>query len=404
MKTRKIRLWSIILAGQACILITAIIAGYAGPATAAPATDAVAVKEWQLPALVTMTGPVAALGIPALQGAKYAVEEINAGGGVRGVPIKLVEYDTAMDPAKTVAATARAIPGSLIVLGPLYSPEFTAINQQLRDNKIPSINGNGTPFQLSSSAPYSVSLTLNFVTGIVLTGLEWLKLQPSIKSVAVFIDPTSPNQRLWVDGMTKSFANVGTTTVNIEMSLRQIDFGSAVIKALGAKVDGYYDFSMAASHVAIAKELHNRGATPGAKYIALPTAYGPELFTIGKGYLENSYLWDGMNPLDTSPKYRKLDETYKREHKGQAPTGQVVYFYDAVYAFKTAVETLKLTGNPGKIAQERQAITDFLYNAGPLQGIQYQYRYVKGEKMAPFTLMQIKNNAITVINSNIMAP
>jgi branched-chain amino acid transport system substrate-binding protein len=404
MKTRKIKLWSIILVGQACILIAAIIACYAGPATAAQTTDAVAVKEWQLPVLVTMTGPVAALGIPALQGAKYAVEEINAGGGVRGVPIKLVEYDTAMDPAKTVAAAARAIPGSLVVVGPLYSAEFTAINQQLKDNKIPSINGNSTPFQLSASAPYSVSLFLNYVTGIATTGLEWLKLRPNIKSVAVFMDPTSPNQRLWVDGMTKAFANVGTTTVNIEMSLRQIDFGSAVIKALGSKVDGYYDFSMPASHVAIAKELYNRGTTPGANYIGLPVAYGAELFTIGKGYLENSYLWDGVNPLSTSPKYKKLDETYKREHKGQAPISQVVYFYDAVYAFKTAVETLKLTGNPGNIAQERQAITDFLYNSVPLQGIQYKYRYVKGEKIAPFTLMQIKNNAITVINSNIMAP
>jgi branched-chain amino acid transport system substrate-binding protein len=404
MKTRKIKLWSIILAVQACILITAIIAGYAGPAAAAPTTDAVAVKEWQLPALATMTGPVAALGIPALQGAKYAVEEINAGGGVRGVPIKLVEYDTAMDPAKSVAAMARAIPGSLMVLGPFFSPEFTAVNQQLRDNRIPAINGNSTSFQLSASAPYSVSLTQSQITGIVMTGLEWLKLQPNIKSVAVFMDPSSPNQRLWVDGMTKGFANVGVTTLNIEMSLRQIDFGSAVIKALGAKVDGYYDFGMAAAHSAIAKELHNRGATPGAKYIALPTAYGPELFTIGKGYLENSYLWDNVNPLDTSPRYLKLDETYKKEHKGQAPTGEVAEWYDAVYAFKTAVETLKLTGNPGNIAQERQAITDFLYNSGPLQGIQYRYRYVKGEKMAPFTLMQIKNNAITVINSNIAAP
>jgi len=64
----------------------------------------------------------------------------------------------------------------------------------------------------------------------------------------------------------------------------------------------------------------------------------------------------------------------------------------AVYSIKTAIETLKITGDPRKIAEERKAIDDFLYNSPELQGLQFKYKNVNGEKVAPFVLLRIKNN------------
>jgi len=58
-------------------------------------------------------------------------------------------------------------------------------------------------------------------------------------------------------------------------------------------------------------------------------------------------------------------------------------FCDAVYSIKTAIETLKITGDPQKLAQERKTIDHFLYNSPELQGLQFKYRNVNGEKVAP---------------------
>ena len=53
------------------------------------------------------------------------------------------------------------------------------------------------------------------------------------------------------------------------------------------------------------------------------------------------------------------------------------------------------------MVQERRAIDDFLYNSPELQGLQFKYKIVNGERVAPFYLLQIKNNQfvrITTIN------
>jgi hypothetical protein len=73
-------------------------------------------------------------------------------------------------------------------------------------------------------------------------------------------------------------------------------------------------------------------------------------------------------------------------------------FCDAVYSIKAAIETLKITGDPQKLVQERKAIDDFLYNSPELEGLQFKYKNVNGEKVAPFFLLQIKNNQFVQIS------
>jgi branched-chain amino acid transport system substrate-binding protein len=372
-----------------CIMMTCSFIG--SGFTMAHAGDAVAMKEWKIPMLTVLTGPVAFAGVPAKWAAEYAVNEINAAGGIRGVPVKLTVYDTAMDNAKAVQAMARAIPGSLVVLGPLDGRGSTAVAQQLLDNKILSLNSNTNAAMLSSSKPYSVAYMQDHSMGNVLAAKKWFQLEPWIKSVAMFYDPSDPATKDAIDKFQANIAGTGTKVVPIEISAGQLDFGPPVLKAMSQKVDGYFSSYIVSNHVAIAKELHNRGITRGTELIGGMAADGPELFTIGKGFLENSYLWENINPVDSSPKYQKFWEAYKKDFKGQTPNN-TMNFYDAVYSIKTAIETLKITGDPQKIAQEREAIDGFLYNSPELEGLQFKYRNVNGEKVAPRFVLQIKNN------------
>jgi branched-chain amino acid transport system substrate-binding protein len=368
--------------------------------TSTTAANAVVAKEWDLPLLSVLTGPVAFAGLPGKWGAEYAVNEINAAGGVRGVPIKLTAYDTALDNAKAVAMMAKAIPGSLIVLGPFDGRGSEAVSQQVKDNKILSINSNTALTTLASSAPYSIAYMQDSAIANVLAAKKWFELQPGIKSVAMFYDPSDPAGKDTIDKFQAQIGATGVKVVPIEIAgTTQLDFGPAVLKAMNAKVDGYFSSYLSSNHIAIAKELFNRGITQGTEIIGGMAADGSDLFTTGKGFLENSYLWENINPTDTSAKWQTLVTAYKKDFSGQTPINPVVGFYDAVYAFKTAVEALNITGDPAKLVQERQAIDDYLYNSKPMQGLQFQYQYVQGEKVAQQFLLQIKNNAFVLVST-----
>jgi len=377
-----------------CFIVTCFVV--ASGTTTVHAGDAVAVKEWKIPMLTVLTGPVAFAGVPAKWAAEYAANEINAAGGIRGVPVKLTVYDTALDNAKAVQEIARAIPGSLVILGPLDGRGSTAVAQQLVENKILSLNSNTNATMLASSKPYSVAYMQDHSKANVLAAKRWFQLEPWIKSVAMFYDPADPAAKDAIDKFQVSIAATGVRVVPIEISAGQLDFGPPVLKAMSQKVDGYFSSYLSPNHVAIAKELFNRGITKGTELIGGMAADGPELFTTGKGYLENSYLWENINPVDTSPRYQKLLEAYKKDFKGQLPNN-TINFCDAVYSIKTAIEALKITGDPEKLAQERKAIDDFLYNSPELEGLQFKYRNVNGEKVAPRVLLQIKNNQFVKI-------
>ena len=325
-----------------CIVMTCSLLVFG--VTLGHAAEAVAVKEWKIPMLTVLTGPVAYAGAGAKWGAEYAVDEINATGGIRGVPVKLTVYDTALDNAKAVQMIARVIPGSLVVLGPMDGRGSTAVAQQLVDNKILCINSNTNATMLSSSKPYSVAYMQDASKGNVVASKKWFQSEPWIKSVAMFYDPADPATTDAVDKYEANIAGSGVRVVRIEIAAGQLDFGPPVLKAMSQKVDGYLSSYLSPNHVAIAKELYNRGITKGTELIGSMAGDGPVLFTSGKGYMENSYLWENIDPVDSTPRYQKYAEAYKKDFKGQTPV--CTQFYDAVYAVKTAIEALKITGIP----------------------------------------------------------
>ncbi len=59
-------------------------------------------------------------------GAEYAAKEINASGGIAGVPVKVVPVDTALDPQKGSVEMARIVKDSLVAMGPVPEPVIMA--------------------------------------------------------------------------------------------------------------------------------------------------------------------------------------------------------------------------------------------------------------------------------------
>ena len=79
------------------------------PALAQFKTQGVTDTEIVVGTHMDLSGPIKSWGIPASNGAKLAVEQINAAGGINGRKLKYILEDDAYDPKKAVLATQKLI-------------------------------------------------------------------------------------------------------------------------------------------------------------------------------------------------------------------------------------------------------------------------------------------------------
>ncbi len=118
-------------------------AGAVGAATFSFPIPAIAQSEpIKIGCLAAITGPSSAPTIGFNRGVNFAVEAINAAGGVKGRKIELVMRDTQGDPTKAVNATQELISQSKVhaIWGPLNSGEALAVTPIMARAKMPNLH------------------------------------------------------------------------------------------------------------------------------------------------------------------------------------------------------------------------------------------------------------------------
>jgi branched-chain amino acid transport system substrate-binding protein len=118
-------------------------AGAAGAAAFSFPAPAIAQSEpIKIGCLAAMTGPSSAPTIGFNRGVNFAVDAINAGGGVKGRKIEILMRDTQGDPTKAVNATQELISQAKVhaIWGPLNSGEALATTPIMARAKIPDIH------------------------------------------------------------------------------------------------------------------------------------------------------------------------------------------------------------------------------------------------------------------------
>lgn len=109
--------------------------------------------------LQDITGPTSSLGNMVTAGAQWAVDEINANGGVGGKQINLIVYDTKGDVTEAINAYTRAVTsdGVSAIVGPPVANIALAIAPESENNDVPilgfaidtkcQIKPDGTPYK-----------------------------------------------------------------------------------------------------------------------------------------------------------------------------------------------------------------------------------------------------------------
>ena len=121
------------------VLAVALVIGIM-PLTAC--CDGGAGEVYKIGAVFAVTGFNSPLGTPEKQTVEMLEAQINAAGGINGIPVDIIVYDTESDETKCVTAVKRLIEEDnvLAIVGPSSSGESLAILDTITDDEIPLIS------------------------------------------------------------------------------------------------------------------------------------------------------------------------------------------------------------------------------------------------------------------------
>src|SRR6201996_3839016 len=328
--------------------VAAICLSLAGESKAADAASCPSPIPFGL--TTALTGNLALLGTQARNGVEFAVDEINAAGGISGKKIALTTEDTGASSTDALNAMDRIIEGKpLVIFGSMISPHVFA----------------QTDIVTKSETPFLVSATNAKVTA---QGSKWLfrthvhdgqladlipaylvtslkKTKPGIMAVA---DDYGLGASKGIQAALEKLKVAPVAVTSYAPSDKDMSAQLLEIKDKGA--DSLILFGRPADVALVMKQMSDLGiqlAVIGNASVVAQTA----LNNLSAAEADGGYAIGGMMPqTSTDPKI--LDWAKRVEMKYKVPADNfTVSYYDSVYMLKAIIE---------KVGCDKQAIRDSL--------------------------------------------
>ena len=333
-----------------------------------------------------LTGPQAHLGRDNDNGARLALDEINAQGltiGGEKVRLALKSEDDAADP-KTATTVAQKLvdEGVVGVVGHLNSGATIPASKIYADNGIPQISPSATAIAYTA-AGYKTAfrvMTNDAQQGSVLGNFAVTKL--GAKKIAIIDDRTAYGQGL-ADEVEKAVKAAGGVVVAREYtSDRATDF-MAILTSIKSKAPDLVFFGgMDPQAAPMLKQMKQLGMN--AKFLGGDGAQTPQFISLAGADAEGALASNPGLPLNVMPggqAFKSKFETKYGKIQNYSP-----YAYDAMYVLVEAMKRANST-EPAKYLAELPR-TDF-------QGVTGHIRFdAKGDITGgAVTVYQVKNGA-----------
>jgi len=387
-RTKKIITYSLIIA----LLIPVMIV-----AAHAQQKPKIVVKEWRIPTIYFLSGPMAGICQPHVWLTEKLIAEINAAGGIAGKPLVTEFLDSALDPTKATACMAKAIDsGALCTHGPLNDMEMRASMPLAVREGIFAFSGTCTTDVAKQFFPWTIYSLASTEESVKYQMEMWFKHEPGIKSVVCLEEPIYPMVHTLLVGFQKTFENLGVKTNGIiEAPSGMPDYTSIVVRALGTGADTFAIGATGPVAAKLVKGLVSRGVNPKQIYIEAGFV-GPEFLAEAKGYDEGVYCATSPTYAPT-PVFAKYSKEYRDTH-GRPWGGLTTITYDMIYMIKAAIENTGVTGDPAKLKEERIKIRDYAINQKNFEGMDATYDIVNGLAVGyPQRLFQIRDNEAVLV-------
>lgn len=282
-----------------------------------------------------MSGPVAQWGDMEFNGARQAIKDINARGGIKGDKLVAVEYDDACDPKQAVAVANKIVnDGVRYVIGHLCSSSTQPASDIYEDEGILMITPGATNPELTARGYQMIMRTAGLDSSQGPTASKYILEHVKPQRIAIIHDKQQYGEglaRSVQDGLKKAGANI---VFFDGITAGDKDFSTLVARLQKENIDFVYYGGYYPEMGQILRQ---------ARAVGLKTQFmGPE--GVGNASLSNIAGPAGEGMLVTMPKRYDQDpanksivDALKAEKKD--PSGPYVWItYAAVQSLATALE------------------------------------------------------------------
>ena len=313
----------------------------------------------KLGAMYAVTGVCAEWGMAAKIAGDLAVEEINAKGGIGGVPVEVVwyDYECKAGPAIPIIEKLAKQDRVLAVNGPCQSSAVEVIYPKLSRLKVICVSFCSSKPGLSALSPFGFRNTLTSDKQLDPAVKKW-KERYNIKTAVVLYnseDAVSTSEGKGI--MPVLFEKYGIKLLKMYTFQSQtLDFAPYMTEIKSLNPDGIGIGSCYEAGARIAIEARRQGIKAPLVGGACNTT--PGLIEIGKeaveGYYGSSAAWIAGNPDPRMVRF--LDAFRKRSPGAKEPPYSGPRSYDNIYIMKKVIEEEGVTNRPEDLEKDRDRI------------------------------------------------
>jgi branched-chain amino acid transport system substrate-binding protein len=314
-----------------------------------------------------LTGTFAAIAADMHRGAQLAAEEINAKGGIGGVPIELVCYDTQTLEAEALKAMSRLVDRDkvLVISGPCFSGEFETIAPQL-DSRFKTVINSYCSAKpgLSAMSKWAFRNTLTSDKQLKPVVAAWVaEYKP--KKVVIIYDAEDAVSKGEGAGVLPALFKQHNIEVLEQLTYRtkDTDYSAQVTKAKALGAEGIGLGSCYQNAAAIAKEMAKQGLN--VPIVGGACAGAPGFIEIAGKAAEGAYMSTAAWIDDPRAEVQAYVKKIAAKLNGAMPPYSGPRAYDIIYSYKYCIEKSGVTNKPSDIDSDRDKIRDCL---GGLKG------------------------------------
>jgi branched-chain amino acid transport system substrate-binding protein len=321
--------------------------------------------------MVPLTGKGAEWGQTAKISMEIAVEEINAKGGIGGLPIELICYDTQTLEAEGLKMVSRLVERDkvLAISGPCFSSVFETIAPQL-DTRLKTVINSYCSSKpgLSAMSKWAFRNTLTSDKQLKPVVEAWVK-EYKPKKVVIIFDAEDAVSKAEGDKILPVLLKANGVEVLEKLTYRtkDTDYSAQVTKAKSLGADGIAFGSCYQNAAAIAKEAHKQGLK--VPMVGGACASAPGFIEIGGQAAEGAYMSTAAWIDDPRPEVQAYLKKFLAKNNNKKPPYGGPRAYDIIYSYKHCFEKAGITNKPGDLDSDRDKIRGCLAGMRNFPGV-----------------------------------
>ncbi len=325
---------------------------------AVPATAEKLSGRWvKIGIMVPLTGKGVEWGQAAKIGSQIAAKEINAAGGIGGVKIKLVIYDTHSKEAEGIKIVSKLAERDkvLAVSGPCFSSVVEVIFPMLNRLQVPVISYCSSKPGLAALSKWGFRNTLTSDKQLKPVVAAWAKAYGIKKAVIIYDIEDAVSKAEGTKILPVLFKNNGIKLLGmLTYRTKDTNFSAQVTKMKAMNPDGVGLGSCYQQAAGLVKEMRKQGLK--APVVGGACAGAPGFITIGGKASEGAYMSTAAWIGDPRSQVQDFVKKMKAANGGKTFPYSGPRAYDSMYILKQVIEGYGVTNKSSDLKKDRERI------------------------------------------------